>query len=89
MCAKLLNSLGLVLGMIGVVIIFIWGPPLPDFEESVGLGLSPGTVLADGTRISDIIADNSRRKRKHNFLSRFGLALILLGFAAQFAAVWV
>ena len=34
---RLLNTVGLVLGMLGVLIIFIWGPPQPDFEEHVGL----------------------------------------------------
>ena len=30
--ARLVNATGLVLGMIGVLMIFIWGPPQPSFE---------------------------------------------------------
>jgi hypothetical protein len=30
-----LNALGLFLGMIGVLMIFIWGPPQPSFEGEV------------------------------------------------------
>jgi hypothetical protein len=33
--AQWLNRLGLVLGIAGVVILFIWGPPQPNFEETV------------------------------------------------------
>ena len=75
--------------MIGVVLIFIWGPPLPDFDNSVGLGLGENTVLADGTRIADIIATNQRRRRRHQLMSRIGLGLIFLGFAAQLWALWI
>jgi hypothetical protein len=31
--AQCLNTIGLALGMAGVVILFIWGPPQPDFIE--------------------------------------------------------
>ena len=89
MTPQILNTIGLALSMFGVVLIFIWGPPLPDFDDSVGLGLQPGTVLADGTRIADIIADNQRRRKRHQIMSRIGLALIFAGFAAQLWAVWL
>ena len=36
--APWLNTFGLVLGMLGVVILFIWGPPQPDLDETMGTG---------------------------------------------------
>jgi hypothetical protein len=43
---KWLNAAGLVLNMIGVVIIFIWGPPQPSFEgEAYGPAESKETEV--------------------------------------------
>ncbi|QKC97269.1 hypothetical protein EB231_23235 [Mesorhizobium sp. NZP2298] len=89
MASDILNTIGLTMGMLGVVLIFIWGPPLPDFEESVGLALEDATVLADGTRISDIIDSNRRRKSRHKIISSIGLGLIFVGFGLQLAALWL
>jgi hypothetical protein len=60
----ILNTIGLTFGMLGVLVVFVWGPPLPDFSDSVGLDLGhPETVLQDGTRMGDILEANQRRKR--------------------------
>ena len=85
-----LNTVGLVLGMLGVVILFIWGPPQPDFNENVSIGVSftEDVVFADGTKPSDIVAHVKRRKRRHQIMSRVGLGLIGFGFGAQLMAVW-
>jgi hypothetical protein len=42
---KILNTIGLVFGLVGVVIIFIWGPPQPQLEEGVGRGLENDTPI--------------------------------------------
>jgi hypothetical protein len=88
--AQWLNTIGLVLGMGGVVILFIWGPPQPDFDDSVTIGVSftEDVVFADGTKPSDIAASVRKRRRVHQVMSRVGLSLIGIGFAAQLAAVW-
>lgn len=39
MRAALLNQIGLLLGMTGVVLIFRWGPPQPSFEEQPFLAM--------------------------------------------------
>ena len=89
MAAHVLNSIGLVLGMAGVLLIFVWGPPQPSFEEGVSLGVTPATVLADGTKVADIIAEQKRKKRRHQAMSRLGLALIFFGFFCQLGATWI
>jgi hypothetical protein len=86
--AQWLNTIGLVLGIAGVVIIFFWGPPQPDFDDTIGIALQPGTVFADGTKVSDMMEDTKRRKRRHEVMSRVGLGMIGLGFVAQLIAVW-
>jgi hypothetical protein len=77
--AQWLNTIGLVLGMVGVVILFIWGPPQPDFIEG------DVYVASDNTEIA---ARVKRLKRWHTGMSRIGLVLIGVGFGAQLLAVW-
>lgn len=83
-----LNTIGLTLGMVGVVILFIWGPPQPDFDEGVALGLLPGDVLENGQTVAEKDADVRRLKLWHKVMSRIGLCLIGLGFGVQLIAVW-
>jgi hypothetical protein len=86
--AQFLNSVGLILGMLAVLLIFIWGPPQPNLEEGVGVALDTATSLKDGTRVSDLEEQNKRRRRRHWVMSSLGLALVFLGFAVQLWAVW-
>jgi hypothetical protein len=67
-----LNSIGLMLGMVGVVIIFFWPPPLASFNTEV--------LLSTGKISPEAIA----RNRRHTWLSGIGLGLIFFGFLAQF-----
>ena len=76
------------LGMAGVVVLFIWGPPQPSHDSGVGLALEDGTVLSSSGRT---VAEHNRnvenRRRFYTGMSRLGLALIFLGFLCQFVAV--
>lgn len=85
---KWLNTIGLMLGIAGVVIIFRWGPPQPDFDEGVSLGLTDKTPLSDGRTVAERAEDVKRLKHWHNVMSRVGLSLIAFGFGAQLIAVW-
>jgi hypothetical protein len=89
MTAKWLNTIGLLLGLVGVVILFIWGPPQPDFDESVGRAIEPSTALKDGRKVSDMIEATRRLKRRHQIRSRIGLGLVGLGFFVQLVALWL
>jgi hypothetical protein len=84
----MLNRIGLILGMIGVVILFIWGPPQPSLEGGVGLGLEEGTRLPDGRTVAQYNRDVARLRQRHTCLSRIGLALIGVGFLCQLGATW-
>lgn len=73
---KWLNTIGLLLGIIGVVLIFIWGPPQPSFEGD--------SILLESTNESALAAKKTHYKR----ISRIGLGLIGLGFVLQLWSVW-
>jgi hypothetical protein len=75
--------------MLGVLLIFIWGPPQPSFDEGVGIELDSKTTLRDGRRVADLEEENKRLTRRHRFRSRVGLALIFFGFALQLWATWM
>jgi hypothetical protein len=86
--AQLLNSIGLVLSMVGVLIIFRFGPPMPDLEHGIGLGLDEGTRLADGRTVAEHNADRLRLRIRHSRISQGGLLLVFAGFSLQFLATW-
>ena len=75
--------------MLGVILIFIWGPPQPSFDEGIAVALDSGTVLRDGTKATDLEETALRQKRWHRAMSAIGLGFIFLGFAVQLWAVWV
>jgi hypothetical protein len=71
-----LNTVGLVLGMLGVVIVFIWGPPQPD--------LDPHSKLL----LNQVDEATKQLGDRYEIMSRVGLGLIGAGFAVQLVAVW-
>lgn len=72
---KWLNTFGLILGMAGVVIIFVYGPPQPVFHSF----LAPQNQNPSLEELREI----------HSIWSRIGLLMIGIGFLTQLIAVWV
>lgn len=87
-CPQSLNTAGLILGMIGVAIIFKYGPPQPNLEAGVGIGLEDATPMPDGRTVAEHNAETERLKLKHSLMSKFGLAFVFIGFAFQLWATW-
>lgn len=87
-CPQLLNSIGLVLDMVGVLIIFRFGPPQPNLETGIGLGLEDGNVLSDGRTVAQRDREVERARKIHSNMSKCGLTLIFIGFAFQLWAMW-
>jgi hypothetical protein len=86
---KTLNTIGLILGLIGVLLIFVWGPPQPNLEEGIGLGLEDGTPIdSTGKTVKEYNDEVLQKKIKHNIMSRLGLGLIFIGFLFQIWATW-
>ncbi len=87
---KILNTIGLLLGIVGVIIIFIWGPPQPTLEEGIGLGLEDNTPINEsGKTVKQHNGEIRQKRKRYNRLSRTGLVLVFLGFLFQLFAVWV
>ena len=89
MTAQILNTVGLVLGMIGVLIIFVYDPPQPNMEPGVGICLEDGNTLEDGRTVAKHNWDAVTARARHASWSKIGLGLVFFGFAAQLCAVWI
>jgi hypothetical protein len=89
MSAELLNTFGLIFGIIGVMVVFFYAFPQPTFEGGFPLALEDATKLSDGRTVAEHKADRERERLRYRHRSRFGLALIAVGFALQLAATWL
>jgi hypothetical protein len=86
---QILNTIGLLLNIGGVALLFRFALPQPSFEEGVGLGLEDGTPLKDGRTVAQYKADVRKLKRQYERRSRLALILIIVGFVFQLFATWV
>ena len=77
MTAKIVGSLGLILDIIGVVILFKFGFPQPDLS-----GESKLLLAGDDP-------DAPRRRKVWVVVSLVGLACLVGGFALQLWALWI
>ncbi len=72
MDSSILNSLGLVLDMIGAILIATFGiPPKVDRKGE-------GSILLEQTD-----SDEIRKAKKYDFISGLGFALLIFGFFLQ------
>jgi hypothetical protein len=75
--AETLNSCGLLLNVAGGVLLFIWRPPQPTFEEA-------GFIAPEGVPDEKVAAVRAL-KRRHAVFSKLGVGLIVVGFLLQLA----
>ena len=81
MYPQILNTIGLVLNIAGVVMLFHYGFPQPTHEEA--------TLLAINGPQADKNAEEARNtKAKYVRISTTALILIIVGFGFQLAATW-
>lgn len=88
MTAQELNTIGLLLNITGVTLVFFFGLPQPSHEEGVSRGLGDGTVFTDGTSVAEINKRVRTRRRIYAAFAYVALSLILLGFVLQLWATW-
>lgn len=87
---KIVNTVGLTLGIVGVVFIFIWGPPQPQLEPGVSLVLGDGTPIdKSGKTVAEYNKEVQNRRRVHDVMSRLGLIFIMVGFGFQLWGTWL
>jgi hypothetical protein len=83
--SKWLNVFGLSLGMLGVVCIFIWGPPQPSFRQGISIVLEDANVLPNRKTVAQNNVDIAEKESRYRCMSKVGLMLIGFGFLSQFA----
>lgn len=76
--SQIISSIGLLLDVAGVAVLFVYGPPQPDFQEDDVLIVSNSGQQAAARTL----------KRKFKFRSRVGLSLLVAGFLLQLLGVW-
>lgn len=89
MTPEILNTIGLIFNILGVILIFFFGLPQPSHDESVSLGLGEDTVFEDGLSVKEINATTRKRKEIYKGFAYFALSLMLLGFIFQLLSIWV
>lgn len=90
MRSNVINSVGLVLGIIGVFMLFHWGPPQPSFKTGIGIGLEDNTPIdKSGKTVAEYNKKIKEKEKLYSRRSKQGLALIAIGFAFQFIAIWI
>lgn len=85
----MLASFGLSLDIVGVILLFFWGPPMLEMQGSVGRALESGTPLGDGRTVADEEEEQLKRYKIHAIISRIGLGIIGAGFLLQLISQWV
>jgi len=73
---KWLSIIGLLFGMIGVAIIFFYGPPQPSFN--------PYSYLIDDTINQEVL----NLRDMYDTFSQIGLSFVFFGFVLQLIAVF-
>ena len=87
---RILSTIGLTFGIIGVLMVFVWGPPQPTLTPGVSLGLENGTPIDDsGKTVADYNRAVEKQRKTYTCMSRIGLILIMIGFGLQLWAVWL
>lgn len=90
-CQQVFGSIGLVLDMVGVIFLFVFGPPQPSLEEGVGVALEDATPIGpgEGKTVAEYNLETRRRRCLYLYMSKVGLTILFVGFALQLAAVWI
>lgn len=86
---KSLSTIGLVLGIIGVILLFFWAPPQPSFQQGASIGLENGTQLQNGKTVAENNMEIAHKEALYKCMSRIGLVFVGLSFAFQLAGVWL
>lgn len=77
MTAQLMNTIGLVADIVGVCILFKFGFPQPDLDDSIKLTLEQTD------------SSTPARRKRYVVMSSLGLFFLVGGFALQIWATWM
>lgn len=78
-----IGLIGLFLDILGVIALFVYGPP------SIDLTKDGHTYLPYNANDEAITSPNRRKYKRHKFMSFLALSLLLSGFLTQAYATWL
>jgi len=81
--ANIINSVGLLFDIMGVALLFKFGPIQPDHEIGSSLALEDNTPLSNGQTDKEYREMQEKRKQKYVSWSSIALGLIIIGFLLQ------
>ena len=79
MSAQLMNSIGLAMDALGVIMVFKFGWPQPDLSETM-------YIIAEQ---EDTDPKSVARRKFHKRMSVAGLVCLVCGFGVQIIATWI
>ncbi|MCH8951806.1 MAG: hypothetical protein IID49_06765 [Proteobacteria bacterium] len=79
MTPAIVNSIGLLMDAVGVVVVFMYGWPQPDLSEN-------NYVIWGGDHTDP---EDVAKRRHHKRMSIAGLVCLVCGFGVQIIATWI
>lgn len=85
---QIMGTIGLVMNIIGVVLLFFFGFPQPNFDEGVGLGLEDDTPLGNGKTVKEQNDEACQKKKLYKKMAIAALVFLFFGFIFQLFGLW-
>lgn len=89
MTSSIVSSAGLLLNLIGIISLFKFGFPQPDFSEYVGLALGENDDVDDGITGKQFAEKQRKKKQLYRCVSQLSLVGIVIGTILQITALWI
>jgi hypothetical protein len=86
--STILTASGLLLDIVGVAMLFKYGPLQPSPHTRPGIALEDNTLCDDGRTVKEHEIENEELLKKYDSRSKIALSTIIIGFLFQFVAVW-
>ncbi len=89
MIGKIVDSFGLLFNLIGIILLFRFGFPQPDFKETVGIAMEDYTPVGNGMLAKDFAIMQKKLRNKYKKTSIISLVFILVGIFVQIVSLWL
>jgi hypothetical protein len=81
-------SLGLILNMLGVLLLFFFGFPQPNFDIGIGISLEDNTPLGNGLTVKQQNEKTIKKRKIYRIMSFIALIFLFIGFLLQLYSLW-
>lgn len=89
MTSNIVITTGLILNLIGIILLFNFGFPQPNFSEHVGLVLGENDDVDDGMTGKQYAEKQREKKELYIFVSKISLVAIVVGSILQITGLWI